>query len=198
MDNARSANKSVGRASPGDGPTWAFSLAGRGPQYRAEADRLERPDPEEVRVQRPRHDVHHRAEGVDHEEVVREERGREEEEREAERGLRPRVHAAVHGQQDCGEDDVCRADGEAAQHQETRHRPTPFTRRTWTYPTISPESPSRRFRLLADRLEDRVVAFEVGRQEVGGRVRVPDRPGDEPVLLKEVEVMPDRAIVEGE
>src|SRR5207247_10206726 len=128
-------------------------------KQRAEAEGLERADPEGIRIQAARDQVHHRAERVDHEEILGEERRGEEDEGEAERSLRPRVHAAVHEEQDGRQDGIRRADREAADHQDAGHPPTRFTRRAWTYLTISPGSPSWRVHLLPDRLEDRVVPF---------------------------------------
>src|SRR5216683_3278079 len=67
--------------------------------------------------------------------------------------------------------------------------------RTWTCCTIPPESPSRGRHLLADLLKDRVVALEIGRHEIRRGVRVPAGPRNETVLLKEFEMVADRAVV---
>src|SRR3990170_4085713 len=50
----------------------------------------------------------------------------------------------------------------------------------------------------ADFLEDRVVRLEDGGQEVRGGVRVVDGPGKEPILLEQVEMVADRAVVKAE
>src|SRR3989442_13329934 len=128
---------------------------------------------------------------------MREERQREQQEGEAERGFRPGVdHAIRHGQR-CREGNVRATHGDASDHQSARHEHSLLTHRgTWTYSTISPESPARRLEPLPNLLEDRVAPFEIGRQEIGGGVGVPGGAYNEAILLKEIQVMSDRAVIE--
>src|SRR5213076_2154063 len=94
----------------------AHELPGSAPEHRPEADCLEGADPEQVRVEGVRDDRHHRGERVDDEDVLREERGREQEQRQGEGGLRARIDAAVHHEESGGEPDVDEADQDAGRH----------------------------------------------------------------------------------
>src|SRR5207249_3698637 len=95
-----------------------------------------------------------------------------------------------------GEYDIHRADKNTRGHYDA-HALTPPIRssRTWICCTIPPESPSRRRQFLADLLEDRVLALEVGREKVWRGIRIADRPGEQPIFSKQVEVVANRSIV---
>src|SRR5438067_1775948 len=91
-------------------------LSGSAPEHRPEADRLEVANPEQLRIEGVRDDRHHRGQRVDDEDVLREERGREQEQSQCERGVRARIDAAVHDEEGGGESDVDEADQDAGRH----------------------------------------------------------------------------------
>ena len=93
-----------------------MTLARRGPEHRAEPDRFERSDPEEIRVQPAWHKGHHRDEGVDHKDVLREERQREQHEGEAERGFRLCVDHTLNREQRRREGNVRATHSDASDH----------------------------------------------------------------------------------
>src|SRR5256886_4969549 len=110
---------------------------GGAPQDRPETERLESADCEQVRIEGVRDDRHHRDDRVDDEDVLGEERGREEEQRKRERGLRARVDAAVYHQKGGSEPDVPEARPDAGRHHLAHCAPsrTP-TGRMDVYPVI--------------------------------------------------------------
>src|SRR5207302_10452939 len=98
------------------GPTRRNRLARGTPEHRRQSEGLEGADRKQVRVEGARDDGHHRDERIDDNSILDEERGREEEEGEGERGLRPHVYAAVHEKKDRREDHIQPADNDARDH----------------------------------------------------------------------------------
>src|SRR5437667_8129213 len=97
--------------------TDAIGLPRRTPKHRPQAEGLEGPDPEQIRVEGAWDDCHHREEGVDYERILGKEGRREEQQGEGEGSLRACVLAAVHHQEARREADVRNADEDARDHQ---------------------------------------------------------------------------------